>query len=280
MLHVVAHAVPGTFLWQRWEEGLALWTRLLALRPAALCLMPDHLHLLADRCDERAFIGALSGYARWRAHRRGGAGGLWLPHPPPVSPGGRLHLQRTLRYILLNPCREGLADDPLAWSLSSHRDCVGLAWPPAVRPAPQPDRFHHYVSADAKVDPAGTTLPLPRPDAGAPGWAALQAAASAVTRTPADSLSEPGHGRQLLIAAARSLGGLSVLQIAARLGLSRFPVHREPSVGPDQLALVARVLGDPRFCALGDGDLGQSARWRRYLAEQPRRRGQEGWMYV
>ncbi|MFH1466844.1 MAG: hypothetical protein ABIO70_20845 [Pseudomonadota bacterium] len=280
MLHIVAHAVPGTFLWQRWEEGLALWTRLLALRPAALCLMPDHVHLLVGRCDERAFGGALSGYARWLALQRGRVGGLWLPHPPPVAPGGRLHLQRTLRYLLLNPCRDGLVDDPLAWCLSTHRDTVELAWPPVVRAAPQPDRFHHYISADHSVDPAGTPLPLPRPDAGPPGWSALVAVTSAVTRTPADHLPSPGPGRQLLIAAARALGGLSAARIGARLGLSRQTVHREPSVGPDQLALVARALGDPRFPALVDGDLGQSPRWRRYLAEQPRRRAQRDWLFA
>ncbi len=236
MLHVVAHAVSRDLLWRSHEEGLALWSRLLVLLPAALCLMPDHIHLLTDRYDHDAFVRLLSGYARWRHHRRGGQGRVWLPHPVPVLPGGPLHLQRTHRYIALNPCRDRLVADPLAWTWSTHRDGVGMTSSPVL--------------------------------------------VSALTRCPVDRLVQPGHPRQLLVAAARRLGGMPVMAVARRLGLSRSTVHREPPVRRELLDLVALVLDEPRFPALGSLRLDRTPAWRRYMDEQPARRRRQGWMFA
>jgi hypothetical protein len=281
MLHVVAHAVSGEFLWCSHEEGLALWSRLLALQPAALCLMPDHVHLLTERYDRAAFFRLLSGYARWRNAHRGErhAGGVWLPHPPPDRPPGPKHLRRVYRYIALNPCRERLADDPLAWAFSTHRDAVGLAIPGAVRTARSPEELHHYVSADETVAVEGSALPLPRADAGRPAWGSLVAAVSALTRTPVDRLSAPGLPRQILVAAARQAGGMRVQPIAARLAVSRWTLQREPGVHPELLLLVARVLDEVRFPALGAQRFDRMPRWRRYLEEQPTRRARKDWLW-
>lgn len=281
MLHVVAHAVPADLLWRSHEEGLALFHRLLVLQPASLCLMPDHLHLLTERYDRDAFVRLLSGYARWRHHHRSaGSGQVWLPHPEPLRPSGPLHLRRTHRYIALNPCRDGLADDPLAWPWSSHRDAVGLALPPVIRPARDPERLHTYISADDSVAVEGTALPLRRADAGRPGWGSIVAAVSALTRVPAARLAQPGHARQLLVAAARELGGLSATALARRLGVSRSTVHRELPVHSELLGLVARVLDDPRFPALGTQRLDHTPRWREYMQAQPARRRRKDWLFA
>ncbi|MFH1467771.1 MAG: hypothetical protein ABIO70_25520 [Pseudomonadota bacterium] len=279
MLHIVAHAVSGDFLWRSHEEGLALWSRLLALQPAALCLMPDHVHLFAARFEPASFVRVLSGYARWRHHHRGGSGRVWTPHPAPERPSGPLHLRRTWRYIALNPCRDELAGDPLAWVFCTHRDAVGLASPPAVRPARDPERLHHYISADPSVSVEGSGLPQVRADAGRPAWGSLVAAVSALTRTPVVRLSHAGHARQLLVAAARQLGRFSDRFIAERLELSRWTLQREPEVHPEVLDVVTRVLDKPRFAALGPCDLSQTFAWRRYMAEQPRRRSRSGWLF-
>lgn len=280
MLHVVAHAVSGDLLWRCHEEGLALWTRLLVLQPAALFLMPDHVHLLTERYEHAAFVRLLSGFARWRHHRRGGRGQVWLTHPVPVRPTGPLHLQRTHRYVALNPCRDGLADDPLAWVWSTHRDAVGLAAPPELRPARDPDRQHAYVSADPSVAVEGSNLPLRRAGGWRPGWGSLVAAVSALTRCPAQRIHQPGHPRQLLVAAARQLGGLPATEVAWRLGLSRSTVHREPPVRRELLDLVAQVLDEPRFPALGPLRLDHTPRWRAYMRSQSARRRRDGWLYA
>ncbi len=281
MLHVVAHARPRQLLWRSHEEGLALWSRLLALLPAALCLMPDHVHLLTERYHPMDFARLMSGYARWRHQHRGGEarGGVWLPHPQPVRPAGRLHLQRTHRYIALNPCRDGLAGDPLAWVYSTHRDSVGLALPAVLRPVRHPERLHHHISADASVAAEGSALPLRRVDAGRPGWGSLVAAVSALTRTPVERLAQPGIPRQLLVAAARELGGMRAGQIAASLGVSRWTLQREPGVQRDALELVARIVDEARFPALGPQRLDRAPRWRRYMEAQPDRRRRKDWMW-
>ncbi len=281
MLHVVAHAVHGDLLWRCHEEGLALWNRVLALQPSALCLMPDHLHLLTERYDRDAFVRLLSGFARWRHNHRGaGSGAVWLPHPEPQRPSGRLHLRRTYRYIALNPCRDGLAGDPLGWEWSSHRDAVGLVVTPVVRPARDPAGLHGYVSADDAVDRKGTALPVPRADAGRPGWGSLVAAVSALTRVPVARIAQPGHARQLLVAAARELAEMPAATVARRLGVSRWTVQREPRVRPELLSLVLRVVDDTRFPALGGRRLDEDRRWRRYMEMQPGRRRRKDWLFA
>lgn len=281
MLHVVAHALPGEFLWRSHEEALALWTRLLVLRPAALCLMPDHLHSMTEHYDRARFVRILSGYARWRHHHRGDPGGqVWLPHPEPRGLSGALHLRRSFRYVGLNPCRDGLAEDPLAWAWSAYRDAVGLAWPPVVRTVRRPDELHAYVSADPSVDVNGTALPWPRADGGRPRWRELVAAVSALTRTPAGRLGKAGPGRQLLITTARQLGGLSIRAIASNLGVSSSTVQREAAGAPHLVSLVERVLGDLCFRGLHRGRLDHERRWRRYMDGQGRRRRRSGWLFA
>jgi hypothetical protein len=102
----------------------------------------------------------MGSFARWRNHARGERGPVWQTHPAPQALPDVQHTRRTIRYVLLNPCRAGLVADPLAWPYSTHRDAVGLAVPGVRRIEREPERFHRWVSADGTVDVAGTALPV------------------------------------------------------------------------------------------------------------------------
>lgn len=133
MFHCVGRAAPGRLLFADFFAARALWVGFSAAFPElhALCVMPDHIRLiLPDRPGLR--LGhAMSAYARWVvAHRPRASETRWSPHPPAEAIPDALHLRRTLRYVLLNPCRAGLARDPLAWPWSTHRDRVGFAATP------------------------------------------------------------------------------------------------------------------------------------------------------
>ena len=160
MDHIVARSTPGTLLFRTWTEAQNLWDRLVEI-PAisALVLMPNHIHLLAPDVSEQDFTRRMSGYARWRTHRRGVRGPVWQPHPPFHEMPDSSHTRRTRRYIHLNPCRAGLVDDPLAWPFSTHRDATGLTVDAVVKRSGDAVAFHAYVSADPTVCVEGTWLP-------------------------------------------------------------------------------------------------------------------------
>lgn len=261
--HHVSHTVPGHLAFTSHLEARHLWDLILlhVPDPLALCLMPNHVHLLHDRPVTAALGVAIGAHAQWRNHSLGRRGALWLRQPPPDRVVGRTKLRRQVRYIHLNPCRDRLVRDPLSWPWSTHRDRVGLAVPCVRTRHPDPEGFHAYVSADPTVHPSGTALPLGY-DRADP--AQVTAAVSALTRSPADLLYRRGPARRLLLQALRTLCDGTPASLAALAGVSpatwfRTPTHRDPTV-----ALVARVAGDPRFPGLAEGDLRRLPEWRRY----------------
>ncbi|MFH1464709.1 MAG: hypothetical protein ABIO70_10015 [Pseudomonadota bacterium] len=161
MPHLTAHAFPPHFLFHDWREARRLWDGLLSVGPLqAAVLMPDHVHAVVPSVNWSAWLAFLRGYANWRNHLRGEVGrDVWLPAVPPEELKGQLHRRRTLRYVALNPCRDRLAPDPLAWPFSTHRDAVGLAIPGVVPVARDPAAHHAHVSGDPSVAVAGTALP-------------------------------------------------------------------------------------------------------------------------
>ena len=246
-------------------EARALWDRLLAGpgSPAALVLMPNHVHALVPQLDERAFSRALSGYARWRNHHRGASGPVWERHPPPHAVPDQKHLRRTLRYIHLNPCRAGLVHDPLAWPFSTHRDACGLAKPTARERMRDPHAFHAYVSADPTVSLEGTLLPARPYGSDAPPLTAVLDAASSVTRTPLSALvGQRSPARSVALSAARALA-IPTADLAAAFALHPSAVRRTRCATDE---LVARVLFDDRFPGLLDGDLRRTRSWRTYAS--------------
>lgn len=268
MQHFVLRAREGTLLWHTWREAAALWQRVAAAAPgaAAICVMPDHVHVLHPRDIRAPLLGAARRYARWRNTRRGERGAVFRPLGAAVIAAGAVKRRRDERYIHLNPCRAGLVSDPLAWPFSTHRDAVGLAVGAARPAAPDPVAYHRYVSGDPHVAVSGTELPEVTPWVGASEAALVrvEAAVSALTRTPAPGLRRRGPARTLLIRAARTLTTASAPEIAAFVGVTARTVHKTARHYDHAVALVDRVLGDPRFRGLGPEDLRRG--WRRYMA--------------
>lgn len=137
---------------------------------ACAVLMPDHVHLVHfgdPKLMRVALVKLIAAFARFRGKVRG-----WnVPAPEPIVQD---KVWRQLRYVHLNPCRAGLASDPLSWPFSTHRDAIGATYNPwlcldqlqAVTHefgSTMRQQFHAYVSADPSVHPAGTIFPQPAP---------------------------------------------------------------------------------------------------------------------
>lgn len=264
MLHQVARALPGRLLFTSWSEGRALWDRVVRAAPGltALCLMPDHLHLLHEADLREPLAHALSGHTRWLNARRRRAGPLMEPlqAPGPLRDDGKV--RRNVRYVHLNPCRAHLVADPLAWPLSTHRDAVGLAAFPVVPVRRDPEGFHRYVSSDPLVRVDGTELP--RVTVAVPDATQVLHATSAVTRTPLPDLLRRSPARALYLKAARTLTPESHRTIADGVGLTRWAVLKHRPREDERVRAVARAAGDPRFPPLWDVDLRESRGWLRY----------------
>lgn len=265
--HVTARSVAG-LLFHDFTEALALWRRLVAAFPEApaLCLMPNHPHVIAAAEGARERMsGVMSGYARWRGHRRGQDAHCWQPQPAVELLPDADHLRRSIRYVLLNPCRGGLVDDPLAWPLSTHRDLVGLG-DPRLR-VRNPEQHHAYVSADPTVSLTGTELPGRQ--AGAASLAAVEAAVGAVLRMEPDEVRGTPRGRRLCVRAAWIRENTDPEALGAWLGITRTRVYailqgppsRTKVEADPMLAAVLRVIGDPRFGPLTLPPRANPTRW-------------------
>jgi hypothetical protein len=247
-------------------EALALWNRLTQGFPEleALCLMPDHIHLLLPHADERGRLGqVMSGYARWRAVQRTRAGvpisrHAWEPAPDPEPIPDGQKARRNIRYVLLNPCRKELVSDPLAWPWSTARDRLGFAVPRVGPIARDPQGFHRYVSGDPSTNVAGTPFPSPKPPEPGTEWQAVCVAARAITRAPRENLKIRGPTRTLAIRTAWQLGLRSARELSKTSGIKKsalyeaiadLPSPSEPVADP-ALKACLQVVGDPRFSDL------------------------------
>jgi hypothetical protein len=266
MLHVSVCAVFGSVLFRNWGEAADLWVQITdRVTFRALCLMPDHIHLMvADARQCAPLTTALRGYALKRNHARGESGAVWQHDAKPMVIPNHEHDDRTWRYILLNPCRKNLVRDPLAWPFSTHRDSVGLVASPVCRPARNPARFHSWVSSDPTVKVVGTPLPVESRAAAGAQLVDVLNAVSAVTRTTAARLKRPGAPRDLLIGLCRALTACSAGDIAAFAAVHATTVYRAAAPPPALLGTVRRVLGDPRFPLLHDRDLRTDPAWHEY----------------
>ncbi len=258
--HHVGRALPGTLLFTTHEEARLLWEAVVRRIPVplALCLMPDHLHLLCTG-DRHDVLGrAMSAFARSRNHRRGEQGAVWRRQAPPEEVRGSTKQRRSVRYIHLNPSRARLVADPLAWPWSTHRDRCGLLPQSAGLKHRDPVAFHRYVSSDPTVRIEGTDLPIPIDlvQDGLLGVQRLGEAVSEVTRCPMTMLGRRGAPRTLWIRAGRIHSRCSNLEIAAVIGVSPQTV-RNSSNRPDRWTrAVAAAAGDlVRFPGLIPGDL-------------------------
>jgi hypothetical protein len=90
---------------------------------------------------------------------------------------------------------------------------------------------------------------------GEDGLRAVEAAVSEVTRRPFSALRSRGPGRDLLVAAARALVDAPVGRVAALAGVDGRTVRRLKGARRAEVRVVERLILDPRFPGLPDGDL-------------------------
>lgn len=267
MRHFAAHSVAGRVVFTTWGEGLALWRRLTSrVHGSALCIMPDHVHVLAPAGAEVEIRRAMSGYARWLNHREGRTGPLWRPLSDDGEIADRQKLLRSLRYVHLNPCRARLVDDPLAWPLSTHRDLVGLAIRPVAPRRHDIHDFHRYVSSDPSVAVSGSDLPAANPDA--VELHDVLAAVGALARRTVEELSVRSTERTLALRAARALTDASAPEIARAFNVVPRTVFMVDPIEPNLAAMIRKVAGDHRFPSIPAED-GPGRRWRPAPSKAP-----------
>lgn len=242
------------------------WARLEEAFPDALAavLMPNHPHIVLpsdDAAESRRRLGhVLSGLRR--SDNRGAAI-QWEPVAEPDLLADRSKASRMIRYVLLNPCRASLVDDPLCWPWSTHRDIVGAIanpWVDAVRLAGALGRraegfaveLHRYVSSDPSVAVAGTPFPQPAQPTGVAAHPLdmLIAAAAAATRGTPDGIRRRSATRALFLQLAAEQGWDDATRLAALCGISSRSVQRRRLHERDAALAAGRLcLGDPRLRA-------------------------------
>lgn len=250
--HLVAHAAVGAWPLASTEACDTMWAALRRRFPRVVAagLMPNHVHQLmeADDPDEvrRAFAQCLAGFARHVGGR------MWQPVPDPVPVRDGRHLERQIRYVHLNPPRDGFVDDPLCWSWTTHRGAIGAELDPWVSPADMAARLcrrdvarwlHDYVSSDPSVSIDGTPFPLAAPPRDVPvvSLADIAAAAHAAARTAA-------LRHKMFVLLARHQGWRDTRLIAQESGLSVEHVRRLAKCdAPEVLRVGALYLGDARL---------------------------------
>ena len=264
MFHTACPTFDHALAFSDLPEGADLFRRVAAAagsRLVALCVMPDHVHLITTEPVRSRLRGALSGYTRARNHRLGRRGRLFAGVPEALERRGGVKELRDQRYVELNPCRAGLVSDPLAWPLSTWRDRMGFAWPPVRPRARDVARWHAYATRDDYV----VADPLPY-RFGEADPHDLVGAVSSLMRLPTWKLRERGPARTLLVASLRWSTSLSAADIGDLVGLTGTAVRRVPFREVPGVGLVEQVAGDPRFVALE----AMSTRFDRYVRRQRR----------
>jgi REP element-mobilizing transposase RayT len=254
--HLTAHALTGSRPLESAQACNALWAALRRQFPdcVAAVLMPDHVHLLVEAADRdearRRLAQCLAAFAR-----QAGLGRTWQPVPQPAPIRDSKHLARQIRYVHLNPCRAGLADDPLCWLWSTHRGAVGLELDPWVSPArlaallrrreaDLPQWLHSYVSGDPSVHVEGTPLPIAAAPQAVPLVSLADIASAASSAVPCGA----PRRHQLLVQLALHQGWRDADLIARAAGISVEQVRRlKRRLAPGLLRLGALHLADPRL---------------------------------
>lgn len=255
-VHHVLRTRAGRPLFSEAVVADELWRALRRAFPHALavCLMPNHFHLLDNTDDPRHDHDRLVHIAGACA-RRLGESRIWSPSPmpEPVAPD---KLLRVVRYIHLNAPR-GHLGDLLSYLYCTHRGVIGAEhdpWVSAARAARTLGRsecgfaesFHDYVSSDPSVSPHGSPFPRPAPprDCAAVPLADVLAAAHAGTYW-----CPPRVERHAVVLLGVDQGWpISVL--ASVLGIHRDSARRLARRPDAALLAAARLcLGDPRLRA-------------------------------
>jgi REP element-mobilizing transposase RayT len=99
-------------------------------RVYAACLMGNHYHVVGSTPDGSlsATMRYLNGvYAQWFNRRHERTGHLFEARFRSIVVQRESYLKRVARYVVLNPVRAGLVEQPDDWEWSTYRSTVGLA---------------------------------------------------------------------------------------------------------------------------------------------------------
>lgn len=261
LFHIVARTYRRDILLSSHPLAPKVWSALGRAFPNALAavVMPDHVHVIAVLPDASAAM-LRTGAALSAIRRTSSGDGLrWEPLEPPRTIPDTRHLQRQIRYVSLNPCRSGLAADPLEWIWSTHRDVAGAVIDPWVSSRRLGNvlgeahpgfaaRWHKYVSGDPSVHVSGTRFPSPA----APSEIAKQplgriiAAAAAAHRAAPERLLRRGAARATFLALAYASGWHHLAALGRTVDASRRTALRRGRLGVASPAAWL-CLGDPRL---------------------------------
>jgi REP element-mobilizing transposase RayT len=95
----------------------------------AYCLMPNHFHLLIERCDDsisRIMQRALTTYSQYHNRKYRKIGHLFQGRYKSILCQSDRYLGELVRYIHLNPVRAKMVKRPEDFSYSGHRAYLGL----------------------------------------------------------------------------------------------------------------------------------------------------------
>jgi hypothetical protein len=271
--HLTARTLLGTKPFASPDVAWWFWLRMRRTFPeaAAACLMPNHPHVLVEgeRDDLRERLcGLMSGLARHLQLPK-----LWEPAPTPTPIRTAEHLERQVKYVVLNPCRARITDDPLAWPWTTYRGLLGAELDPWVHAgdlAPVVHRpvdgfenaLHAYVGNDASVSKSARRFPQPAPQ-GVAATPMTDIARAATSVTPWGSRQ---LRRDVAVALARHQGWRQSGVIGAALGCSARSIDRARPVRTGALHAAALALGTPAL-RLSDSFLPPPAKKRqRHLA--------------
>jgi len=125
------------------------------------CLLPNHVHLIATPSSTaglgRALGEAHRKYATCIHRREAWTGHLWQQRFF-SCPLEERHLFAAIRYVLQNPTRAGLIQNPVQWKWSSARAHLGLELDPLIDLIPLARRAPDWERILAMTSPADEIL--------------------------------------------------------------------------------------------------------------------------
>ena len=264
--HITARLLPGSPSLCNDAGAEWFWDHLRQVFPEALfaLLMPTHLHLICPMREGGATLRSLARLLGHHTRKFNGRDGGWRPLEEPAAIRTPRILERSVRYVALNPCRDNEVPDPLMWEWSTYRDVMGAVVDPWItdkrlarmlrwRIKGFRDRFHAYVSKDPSVDLRGTPPPRPALDSTTTQFpiAELVVAASVASRKHPEAVRHRGVTRDVFLHLARLQGWKDRRLLEQVADISRatlLRIHARP-LDPGILYAGRLCLGDPRLRA-------------------------------